>query len=72
MEYTGAELIVTVQLAHTQAQEQVVFCLPAQQAGLRVGEPLQAWVPLAQLHVFGADGQRLAFEPLSTQLDAAA
>jgi hypothetical protein len=37
-----------------------------------VGEPLQAWVPLAQLHVFGADGQRLAFEPLSTQLDAAA
>lgn len=74
VEYTGAELIVTVQLTQTQAQaqEQVVFCLPAQQAGLRVGEPLQAWVPVAQLHVFGADGQRLAFEPLSTQLDAAA
>lgn len=70
VEYTGADMIVTVKLAQT--QEQVTICLPAQQAGLRVGEPLEISVPLAQLHVFGADGQRLAFQPRTAQLDAAA
>jgi len=70
LEYTGAELIVTVRLA--QAQESCVLCLPSSQPGLRVGAPMRVWVPLEAIHVFAADGQRLAFNAQPAVLDAAA
>ena len=70
LEYTGAELIATVKLAH--AQESCVLCLPSSQPGLRVGAALRVWVPLPALHVFAADGQRLAFSAQPAVLDVAA
>jgi len=70
VEYTGAELIATVKLA-TSGQS-CVFCLHSSHPNLRIGEPLRAWVPLDQIHIFGADGQRLAFCPHPVLLNAAA
>jgi len=70
VEYTGAELIATVKL--TTSEQSCVFCLHNSHPNLRIGELLRVWVPLDQIHVFGADGQRLAFRPHPVLLDAAA
>ena len=70
VEYTGAELIATVKLATS--EHSCVFCLHSSHPNLRVGEPLRVWVPLDQIHVFGADGQRLALRPHPVLLNVAA
>lgn len=70
IEYTGSELIATVQL--DASEQSSVFCLSSSQTRLRVGEALRVRVPLDQIHVFAADGQRLAFEPHAVLLGAAA
>ncbi|HCY15184.1 MAG: ABC transporter [Curvibacter sp. GWA2_64_110] len=70
VEYTGAELIATVQLA--MSEQSCVFCLHSSHPDLHIGETLRTWVSLDQIHVFAADGQRLAFHPQPVLLDAAA
>jgi multiple sugar transport system ATP-binding protein len=70
IEYTGAEIIATVQL--TSSGDSCTICLPGNQADLRVGEPLRVWVPHDQIHVFDADGLRLDFCPHPVLLDNAA
>jgi len=70
VEYTGAELIVTVQLALS--EQSCVFCLHSSHPDLHIGETLRTRVALDQIHVFAADGQRLAFQPQPVLLDAAA
>ncbi len=70
VEYTGAELIATVQLA--MSEQSCVFCLHSSHPDLHIGETLRTWVSLDQIHVFAADGQRLAFQPQPVLLDAAA
>lgn len=70
VEYTGAELIATIELATS--EHSCVFCLHSSHPNLHVGEPLSVWVPLDQIHVFGSDGQRLALCPHPVLLNAAA
>lgn len=60
MEYTGAELIASLRVDG--AEEPVVFCLPASGREIRAGQALRVLVPLDEIHLFGADGQRRAFE----------
>jgi multiple sugar transport system ATP-binding protein len=70
LEYVGAETIATVRLGGT--DESCVFCLPGGGARPAAGTPMRLCVPFEQLHVFGSDGRRLAFEPLDVPLEAAA
>jgi multiple sugar transport system ATP-binding protein len=70
VEYTGAELSATVKL--DTSEQSCVICLHNSHPDLHVGEPLRIGVPLDQMHVFGADGQRLHFRPQRVLLDVAA
>ncbi|MDO8447833.1 MAG: ABC transporter ATP-binding protein [Rhodoferax sp.] len=70
VEYTGAEQIASLQVDGT--EETSVFCLPANSHGIRVGQTLRVSVPLGEIHLFDADGQRRAFEPFSVLMGEAA
>lgn len=69
VEYTGAELIVTVQL--DLAEQSCVFCLQSDARNLAPGAASRLCVPLEAIHVFAADGRRLAFQPQPALRDAA-
>lgn len=70
VEYTGAEVMASLAVAG--AEEPVVFCLPANGPAIRAGQSLRVFVPLADIHVFDAGGQRSAFVPLPVLMSAAA
>jgi multiple sugar transport system ATP-binding protein len=69
VEYTGAELIAAIRV---DGAETVVLCLPAGGPVRRAGQALQVSVADTDIHLFDAGGQRLAFEPRSLPVGAAA
>lgn len=56
VEYTGAEITVAMQVPG--AQDGCMFCLPAGNSHIHVGQNLRVYVGLEHVHVFDAQGQR--------------
>jgi hypothetical protein len=48
-----------------------VFCVHADQKSWVTGAEARIVVPLQEIHVFGADGHRVAFQALPSLRDAA-
>lgn len=69
VEYTGAEFVVT--LKSSVSNQLCVFCVHADQKSWVTGAEARIVVPLQEIHVFGADGHRVAFQALPSLRDAA-
>jgi multiple sugar transport system ATP-binding protein len=69
VEYTGAEFVVT--LKSSVSNQLCVFCVHADQQTWVTGAEARIVVPLQEIHVFGADGHRVAFQALPSLRDAA-
>lgn len=61
VEYTGAELIASLKVDG--AVEEIVISLPAHGTSVHAGQHLRIVVPMSEVHLFGADGQRRKFGP---------
>lgn len=70
VEYTGAEQVASLQVDGT--EETSVFCLPANSRSIRPGQALRVSVPLDEIHLFDADGQRRAFQSVPAAMSEAA
>jgi multiple sugar transport system ATP-binding protein len=70
VEYTGAELIVSLQVDGAEAAS--VFCFCVNGHAIRTGHRLRVSVAFGDVHVFDADGQRCAFTPLPVSMSAVA
>jgi len=84
VEYTGAELIASLRVTppgshaavresqHNTSHTDLVLCLRADGAPIRVGQSLRVDVPLSAVHLFDAAGQRLGFQPMPAPIYAVA
>ena len=70
VEYTGAEQIASLQIDDT--EETIVVCLPANGPVAKLGALIRVTVPLSEIHLFDALGQRREFEPIDLRMSQAA
>ena len=70
VEYTGAEQIASLQIEGS--EESVVVCLPANGPEVKLGGLIRVTVPLTDIHLFDALGQRRDFEPVELCMSQAA